>query len=171
MARAGAIRAGRAFVELFADDSKLVRGLRRAERRIKAFGKHISDFGRKLARLGAVLAAPIGLSTKVFAGFDDQMRAVQAVIGATADEFDVLNEKAKMLGRTTSYTAAQVAGAMLELGRAGFDPKQIDAQGTFVAANVLGLQAGSATDRMANGIDKIERNTRPLRDADGVAFA
>ncbi len=34
------IRAGRAFVELFADDSKLVRGLRPAERRVKAFGKH-----------------------------------------------------------------------------------------------------------------------------------
>ena len=48
---------------------------------------------------------------------------------------------------------------------------KIGAQGTFVAANVLGLQAGSVTDRMANGIDKIERNTRPLRDADGVAFA
>ncbi len=36
--RPGAIRAGRAFVELFADDSKLVRGLRAAERKIKAFG-------------------------------------------------------------------------------------------------------------------------------------
>jgi hypothetical protein len=48
---------------------------------------------------------------------------------------------------------------------------KIGAKGTFNVANVLGLQAGSATDRMANGIDKIERNTRPLRDADGVAFA
>jgi len=47
---------------------------------------------------------------------------------------------------------------------------RIGAQGTFVAANVLGLQAGGVTDRMANGIDKIERNTRPLRDAEGIAF-
>ena len=31
------IRAGRAFVELFADDRKLLRGLRRAEKRLKAF--------------------------------------------------------------------------------------------------------------------------------------
>ena len=30
MPSAGGIRAGRAFVELFADDSKLLRGLRRA---------------------------------------------------------------------------------------------------------------------------------------------
>jgi hypothetical protein len=48
---------------------------------------------------------------------------------------------------------------------------KIGAQGTFVAANVLGLQAGGVSDRMANGIDKIERNTRPLRDADEISFA
>ena len=47
---------------------------------------------------------------------------------------------------------------------------KIGAQGTFGAANVLGLQAGGVTDRMANGIDKIERNTRPLRDADEISF-
>ena len=39
MPSARGIRAGRAFVELFADDSKLVRGLRRAEKRLKAFGE------------------------------------------------------------------------------------------------------------------------------------
>ena len=38
MASAQAIRADRASVEPLADDSKLARGLRRAERRLKAFG-------------------------------------------------------------------------------------------------------------------------------------
>ena len=47
---------------------------------------------------------------------------------------------------------------------------KIGAQGTFVAANLLGLQAGGVTDRMANGIDKIERNTRPLRNARELSF-
>jgi len=47
---------------------------------------------------------------------------------------------------------------------------KIGSQGTFVAANVLGLQAGGITDRMANGIDKIERNTRPLRNAQELSF-
>ena len=35
---------------------------------------------------------------------------------------------------------------------------------------ILDGTAGNATDRMANGIDKIERNTRPLRDADELIF-
>ncbi len=119
-----------------------MRGLRRAERRVKAFGSHIGDIGRKLVRLGAALSVPIALSTRVFAGFDDQMRAVPAVIGATAEQFDLLNEKAKMLGRTTSYTAAQVAGAMLELGRAGFGALQIDAS----IASLLDLARATGTE-------------------------
>ena len=45
------IRAGRAFVELFAGDSKLVRGLRRAEKRLKAFGDRICNMGLKIAGL------------------------------------------------------------------------------------------------------------------------
>jgi len=66
------IRAGRAFVELFAlrraqgksDDSKstgsqsgLVRGLRRAEKRLKAFGDRIRNMGLKIAGLSRVSRA------------------------------------------------------------------------------------------------------------------
>ena len=46
----------------------------------------------------------------------------------------------------------------------------IGVTGTFNAANVQGLQAGGVMDRMTIGIEKIERNTRPMRDADGIAF-
>lgn len=48
MASAQGIRAGRAFVELFADDSKLVRGLRRAEKKLKAFGDVERWIGRPI---------------------------------------------------------------------------------------------------------------------------
>jgi len=48
--------------------------------------------------------------------------------------------------------------------------EKISARGTFYAAHAVGLQAGDATDRMANGIDKIEKNTRSLRNVDELAF-
>ena len=136
------IRAGRAFVEFFADDSKLVRGLRRAEKRLRVFGAKVRNLGLKLAGLGTALAAPLGIATRVFAGFDDQMRAVQAVLGATGEQFERLTTNAQHLGRTTRYTAAQVAGAMLELARAGFDTDQIDA----AIGSVLALARASGTD-------------------------
>ena len=137
-----AIKAGRAFVELFADDSKLVRGLRRAEQRVKAFGRKMQVIGRQMFMLGAMAAAPLALATRIFVRFDDQMRAVQAVTGATGEEFDKLTEKAKELGRTTSFSAAQVAASMLELGRVGFSPKQIDA----AIASVLNLARATGTE-------------------------
>jgi len=147
-----AIRAGRAFVELFADDTKLVRGLRRAEAKVRAFGERLKNIGRRMMGLGLMAATPLALATKVFAGFDDQMRAVQAVIGATGKEFDMLNEKAKMLGRTTSFSAAQVAAGMLELGRAGFSPKQIDAAiaGVLDLARATGTELPEASNIAAN---------------------
>ena len=107
MPASGAIRAGRAFVELFADDSRLVRGLRHAQRRIHNFGSKLKGIGSRMAGLGIAAAAPIAGATKIFAGFDDQMRAVQAVIGATGDQFNRLNDQAKMLGRTTSFSASR----------------------------------------------------------------
>ena len=53
------IRAGRAFVELFADDSKLVRGLRRASAKLKAFGESVRNMGLKLAALDSAVATPL----------------------------------------------------------------------------------------------------------------
>ena len=55
------------FVELFADDSKLVRGLKRALAKLKAFGESVRNMGLKLAGLGAAVAVPLLASTKVFA--------------------------------------------------------------------------------------------------------
>jgi len=64
MSSAAAIRAGRAFVELFADDKKLVQGLRRAEQKIRAFGAKLQGVGREMLALGAAVAAPLALATR-----------------------------------------------------------------------------------------------------------
>jgi len=73
MSSAKGIRAGRAFVELFADDSKLVRGLRRAEKRIKAFGQSVRNLGLKIAGLGTAVLAPLLGAAKAFGSMGDQV--------------------------------------------------------------------------------------------------
>jgi len=142
MASGRAIRAGRAFVELFADNSKLVRGLRAARAKVKAFGRRLQNIGTRIAATTAAMAVPVGVAVRTFAGFEDQMAQTRAVTGATNREFKKLTQRAKELGRTTSFTAAQVAGAMTELGRAGFKPADIlDSIGS-----VLNLARATATD-------------------------
>ena len=138
----GAIRAGRAYVELSADNQKLIAALKRAEESVARFGAKASELGAQFATLGVATAAPLAFAVQNFAAFDDQMRAVQAVSGSTGAEFEALTAKARELGRTTSFTAEQVASGMVELGRAGFKAPQIDA----AIASVMDLSRSTQTE-------------------------
>ncbi len=125
MPTAQGIKAGKAYVELGVSNAKLVRGLRSAERKLRAFGSSVRGIGTKLVGLGSLLASPLAASVKVFAGFADKMAEVRAVTGASTDQFAKLEATAKDLGATTSFTASQVADGMKSLGMAGFNTEQI----------------------------------------------
>lgn len=57
--------------------------------------------------------------------FQSSMSAVQAVTGATGEEFARLERQAKTLGATTVFSASEAARGMEFLGRAGFDAGEI----------------------------------------------
>ena len=82
MALSKGIRAGRAFVELFADDSKLVAGLNRAAARLKAFGASVSAIGMKMATLGGVALAPMLGAAKMFGSAGDDLAKMSQRTGA-----------------------------------------------------------------------------------------
>ena len=142
MATANSIRAGKAFVELSvkADNltAKIQTSLNSLSTKLETFSKSASQ---KLTD-AFVVAAPVGFATKIFADFDDQMRVVQAVSGATGQAFEKLTEQAKELGRTTSFTASQVAEGMAGLGRAGFNSSEIEKS----IAAVMALSRATSTD-------------------------
>ena len=119
------VLAGYAFVKITMDDAELKRGLDSAQTKMKAFAAGVNAWASKMTMLAPLIAAPFVMSVKTFAAFDDRMRQVQAVTGATGEAFRQLTEEAKRLGRETSFTAAQVSEGMLALGRMGFNPDQI----------------------------------------------
>ena len=84
MANSSAIKAGRAFVELFADDSKLVSGLKRAKARLSAFGAGIGVMGGRLMGAGAAAAVPFGLGAREFAAFETQMSNIATLLDEPA---------------------------------------------------------------------------------------
>jgi len=116
--------------------------------KLQRAGRAMRNFGATLTRIGAVAGAAIAGITMKFASFDDQMRTVQAVTGATGEQFEALTEQAKELGRTTSFTASQVAGAMTELGRAGFQTTEILASTADVLnlARATGIELARASE-------------------------
>lgn len=98
----------------------------------KTGGRLSSIFGKigraaKLAFAG-IAAAGAGIfaaSIKSAADFEQAMAAVQAVSGATGEEFDELTKKAKQLGKDTKFTMTEIASGMEALGRAGFRTQEI----------------------------------------------
>jgi len=98
MPQAGAIRAGRAFVELFADDKKLVRGLRRAQKRIKAFGQSIRNLGLKMAGLGTAMLAPLLGAAKAFSFMGDQVAKMAKRTGLSVEALSELKFVASQTG-------------------------------------------------------------------------
>jgi len=98
MSSARGIRAGRAFVELFADDSKLVRGLRRAEKRLKAFGDRIRNFGLKIAGLGTAMLTPMLGAAKAFSSMGDQVAKMAKRTGLSVEALSELRFVASQTG-------------------------------------------------------------------------
>jgi len=92
------IRAGRAFVELFADDSKLVRGLRRAEQKLKAFGDSIRNLGLKTIALGSAILAPLGAAAKTFADMGSRMWDMAKRTGVSVEALSALSYAAEQSG-------------------------------------------------------------------------
>ena len=148
------IRAGRAYVEVTAETSKLQRNLTSAQAQLQNFGRTCTNVGKDLLMLSGAMAAPLVMAARSFAGFDDSMRLVQAVTQVTDADFKALTKTAQRLGRDTSYTAQQAADAMVSLGRMGFSPTEIQASIDAVLnlARSTGTELAEAGDIAANSM-------------------
>ena len=139
---ASGIKAGKAYVEITLDNASLKKGLDAAKKKIADFSSSMTSVGKELLVFSGVAAAPLAMATKTFADFDDSMRMVQAVTGATGKEFERLTAQAEKLGRETSYTAKQVAEGMVSLGRMGLNAQEIQ----NAIPSVLSLARATGTD-------------------------
>jgi len=120
----------------------LKESITQATAKLRELGSNMQALGQRALVSAGVMAAPLAFATRTYMGFSDQMKAVQAVTGATEAQFNMLNETAKELGRTTSYSAAEVAAGMLNLARAGFSVDEINAS----IAGMLNLARATGTD-------------------------
>ena len=148
------VRAGRAYVEIMLDQSKLESGLKAARARLKSFGAALVGAGKDLVMAAGLAAAPFAWAGKAFADFDDQMRMVKGVTGAIGKEFESLTQVAQTLGRETSFTAKQVAAGMTSMGRMGFRPKEIENAIAAVLdlSRATGTELGEAAEIAANNM-------------------
>ena len=93
--------------------SKFDQKINNISQRLDKFGQGMIDVGKGLTKY--VTAPLVGIATaaiKTVADFDDSMAKVQAISGATGDEFNQLRELAIDLGSSTAHSASAAADAM-----------------------------------------------------------
>ena len=71
------------------------------------------------------ISSVIGNAVKTFKDFEFQMAKVKAITGASNKDFKTLGDTAQKLGRSTFFTATQVAKLQTNYGKLGFTTKEI----------------------------------------------
>lgn len=114
--------------------------------------KKTKSFEKALKIVGAASVAAIGASVTTAARFEQSMAQVKAISGATGEDFDALNEKAKALGASTVYSSSEVAQGMTYLAMAGYDATQIidSMEGVLNLASAAQLDLGASADYVTN---------------------
>ena len=88
-------------------------------------GGVVEGIGNKLMPVTTALVGVATASVKTTADFEAQMSRVQAISGATGDEFQKLEDQAIQLGASTTFSASEAAEGMENLASAGFSVEEI----------------------------------------------
>ena len=100
--------------------------------RMSVAGQAMEDAGDKISGAGAKLmgaSAAIGglgvAAVKTTADFDASMSQVQAISGATGEDFEKLRDKAREMGSKTRFSASDAADGLNYMAAAGWSTQQM----------------------------------------------
>lgn len=119
-------------------------------------GNGFQGVGKSLASAGSTLTKGVtipivGLGTaivKTSADFESSMSKVRAISGATGEDFDKLNAKAREMGAKTKFSASESAEAFQYMAMAGWDVNSMlgGISGVMNLAAASGEELGTVSD-------------------------
>ena len=124
----------------------VVKGEKDLQRVGKSADKSTKSFGKMAAGIMSSVVAfkkisnVVGSVIKSWKAFEFQMAKVKAITGSNETQFKMLSESAQQLGRTTFFTAQQVAELQTNYGKLGFTT------GEILKAQEATLALATATD-------------------------
>lgn len=133
-----------------------------AGEKIKDVANKIDTVSEKLISVGRTLttkvtvpiASGFGAIIKTTADFDAEMSKVQAISGATADQMDRLNEKAREMGKTTKFSATEAGQAFEYMAMAGWKDEEMlgGIEGIMNLAAASGEELGKTSDIVTDAL-------------------
>ena len=130
----------------------IVKGEKDLQKINKTSGSTSKNFLKMSAAIGAATMAfsaitkMVSFAVRTFKDFEFQMAKTKAIANATDAQFKQLKDSALELGRTTFFTASQVAELQTNFSKLGFTVPQILAaqEATLQLATVAGVDLGRA---------------------------
>ena len=124
--------------------------------KINSFIKNVVTKFGAIATAGAVAFGGLGAgaSIKGFAEFEQGMKNVQAVSGATTTQMQQLTDKAREMGRVTAFTSTDAASALEYMGMAGWKTTDMISglPGILNLAAAGSVDLGVASDIVTDGL-------------------
>ena len=160
------IKAGAAYVELYTQDNRLVRGLTGARKKLMAFSASVTTIGRKMLAASLVMATPFAAGVKVFADFEEQMANVSTMLDEPEKHLERLTRGVRKMsihfGEGTgtlakglydilsasipAEKALSVLAVSAKAAKAGVTDTGIAADAITTILNAYGLSADKAAD-------------------------
>ena len=116
--------------------------LEEISQKTRAFGEKTTEAGKKLLPVSAAIGGLGAVAVKTASDFDASMSNVQAISGATAEDMEILREKAREMGEKTKFSATEAGDAMSYMAMAGW--KTGDMLGGI--EGIMNLAAASGED-------------------------
>ena len=105
-------------------------------------------FSGPIKAIGALAVTALVAAVKVTADFEKELSKLRGISGATEKDMASLEAQARKLGRSTAYTAVQVAKAQTELAKLGFTTSEVlsSSGGVLDLAAGLGVELAEAAE-------------------------
>ena len=151
---------------------------RRLGRDIERIGSGFSSVGESMLPIAAGITAIGVAGGRAFIDFDSIITGAAAKAGATADEMEMMRQKASQFGADFPISATQAAEGMDRLAAAGYDANQVIGvmPSVITAAVASGEDLATTSDVVSNALNiwnlkqgDIEQNA--MRVADVVQMA
>ena len=123
--------------------------------RYQRFGNGMSAFGRNMSMyVTTPIVGAMGYASKLGVEFDDSMRKVQAISGATGQDLEALKAKAREMGATTKFSASDSAEALNYMAMSGWKSQDMikGLPGIMDLAAASGEELGQVSDIVTDGL-------------------
>lgn len=141
---------GTLLLRIAADTKSLRTGMAKTQSATAKLKKQVIGLGVAMAGAfaGRVVLKGMRSMVNVMATFEQSMADVRSVTRATGEEFARLSRLAQGLGRTTKFTASQVAQLEKEYAKLGFSTTEIEnaAEATLNLAAAVGAELARAAE-------------------------